>query len=133
MYKHYITINEIKTVLDSFREDEKQPLKTDILLCENDNRQFKIQPIDVFTGFHISKYIDGEIVEIPEPERGTEATRKVIEQLKVDNKKLALYTESNRLLAKSVYEIMNQGKPVTPETLGDGVRKVARIKDEKQA
>jgi len=128
-YKHYLTLNKNSDIIDAFCDAFKEPKETDTLYRDSDTRQFYLQITDD-NGFYINKYIDNEIVEIPEPERGTEATRKAIEQLKVDTKKLALYTESNRLLAKSVYEIMKQGETVNPDTLAVWVAEVDKIKDD---
>ena len=127
MYKHYINTNENNEITEAFSDAYKAPNDDSIVYAESDIRQFNIEIMDM-NGLYVNKLIDGDIVTTPEAERGTVEQRAEILRAKVLAMRTALYTETNKLLAGTVYDIMKAGDTVNPETLADWVAQVDQIK-----
>lgn len=129
MYKHYINTNENNEITKAYSDAYQQPEDGSILYAESDIRQFHVEVTDM-NGFYVNKLIDGVIVTIPEDERGTIEQRAQLLKDKVLSIRNNLYSETNKLLAGTVYDIMKAGQEVTPETLAEWVSKVDKIKED---
>jgi hypothetical protein len=107
MYKHYITINENDEVIDNFRDDQKDPSVDDILIAENNNRQFTVDIIDPMTELYINRYnhTTEQVEMIPENERGTQAQQDVIALDKcLQERRKAYRAEADGLYMEAIFD-----------------------------
>lgn len=76
-YKHYIRINENNKIIYAFSDAFEQPLETDILIGETEERhcQFQVFSEKYFTKYKY-KYINGQIIEKTEDELYTAEEKK---------------------------------------------------------
>lgn len=100
-YKHYIRLNSQNEIIHAFSDAFEQPIKTDILLGETEERHCQLQIMsEKYIGKYKYKFINGEIVEKTEDELYP------IEERKADKIK-AIKAEANRLITNN-YPIFKQ-------------------------
>ena len=117
MYNHYIKTNENNEITKAFSDAYEQPTQDSILYAESDIRQFHVEIKDI-NGFYVNKYIDGDIVLIPEEERGTATERYNIKVLQVTEQRANEYFKtSDRVLKERLLDVLEEGRIPTKDDL----------------
>lgn len=105
-YKHYIRTNDQNEIIHAFSDAFEQPIETDILLGETEERhcQFQIMS-EKYIGKYKYKFADGEIIEKTDEELYTTEERKA-------NKVKAIKAEAKRKILEK-YPIWKQINLIT--------------------